>query len=215
MIKHTDVPFPLLLYHNIVSTKCMLGCSILLFYWYFWYILLVKLFCACPVLTSMGADSYSKSLKQLQLKKRIWYMMKSCLMHFHWWPMYLGIMWSRRYLGSYLQLDIKCLFTDIFIICLLNDPDYLFLSQFFEHGSAAQRRELADQLNGRVLTLSLQMYGCRVIQKVFFPPFFLSKMTHLVFVNMKSLCLIISACGLSVWASYISVMMIVSNVICS
>lgn len=38
--------------------------------------------------------------------------------------------------------------------------------QFFEHGLAAQRRELANKLFGHVLTLSLQMYGCRVIQKV-------------------------------------------------
>jgi Pumilio-family RNA binding repeat len=44
----------------------------------------------------------------------------------------------------------------------------LYEMQFFEHGSAAQRRELADQLFGHVLALSLQMYGCRVIQKVFF-----------------------------------------------
>lgn len=40
------------------------------------------------------------------------------------------------------------------------------LNQFFEHGSSAQIKELADQLIGRVLALSLQMYGCRVIQKV-------------------------------------------------
>ena len=39
-------------------------------------------------------------------------------------------------------------------------------SQFFEHGSTAQIKELAGQLIGRVLALSLQMYGCRVIQKV-------------------------------------------------
>ena len=49
---------------------------------------------------------------------------------------------------------------------------YLFLtqcsvfSQFFEHGSTAQIKESAGQLIGRVLALSLQMYGCRVIQKV-------------------------------------------------
>ncbi|KAK9127063.1 hypothetical protein Syun_015860 [Stephania yunnanensis] len=36
---------------------------------------------------------------------------------------------------------------------------------FFEHGTAPQRRELANVLTGNVLTLSLQMYGCRVIQK--------------------------------------------------
>jgi len=39
--------------------------------------------------------------------------------------------------------------------------------QFFEHGLASQRRELANKLFEHVLTLSLQMYGCRVIQKVF------------------------------------------------
>lgn len=38
--------------------------------------------------------------------------------------------------------------------------------QFFEHGLVSQRRELANKLFGHVLTLSLQMYGCRVIQKV-------------------------------------------------
>jgi len=30
-----------------------------------------------------------------------------------------------------------------------------------------QRKELANQLTGQILHLSLQMYGCRVIQKVF------------------------------------------------
>lgn len=39
-------------------------------------------------------------------------------------------------------------------------------AQFFEHGTPPQRRELAKQLQGHVLALSLQMYGCRVIQKV-------------------------------------------------
>lgn len=38
--------------------------------------------------------------------------------------------------------------------------------QFFEHGTESQRKELAGQLFGHVLPLSLQMYGCRVIQKV-------------------------------------------------
>ena len=38
--------------------------------------------------------------------------------------------------------------------------------QFFEHGLPPQRRELANKLFSHVLTLSLQMYGCRVIQKV-------------------------------------------------
>lgn len=47
-------------------------------------------------------------------------------------------------------------------------PVYLFFCvlQFFEYGSPDQRKELANQLTGKVLPLSLQMYGCRVIQKV-------------------------------------------------
>ena len=42
-----------------------------------------------------------------------------------------------------------------------------FLFQFFELGSPEQRKELANQLSGQMLPLCLQMYGCRVIQKVF------------------------------------------------
>ncbi|GER35187.1 pumilio domain-containing protein [Striga asiatica] len=36
---------------------------------------------------------------------------------------------------------------------------------FFEHGTESQRKELAGHLIGHVLPLTLQMYGCRVIQK--------------------------------------------------
>lgn len=43
---------------------------------------------------------------------------------------------------------------------------FTYLIQFFEHGTHEQRKELADQLAGQILPLSLQMYGCRVIQKV-------------------------------------------------
>jgi hypothetical protein len=42
----------------------------------------------------------------------------------------------------------------------------LFSNQFFEHGGMEQKTELANKLVGHVLNLSLQMYGCRVIQKV-------------------------------------------------
>lgn len=42
------------------------------------------------------------------------------------------------------------------------------IQKFFEHGTNEQKRILADKLVGNVLTLSLQMYGCRVIQKVLF-----------------------------------------------
>lgn len=58
-----------------------------------------------------------------------------------------------------------------FLQCLVHQTipfiDYLrFLFQFFEYGNSAQRKELADQLMGQIVPLSLQMYGCRVIQKV-------------------------------------------------
>ncbi|MCI01227.1 pumilio-like protein, partial [Trifolium medium] len=39
------------------------------------------------------------------------------------------------------------------------------IQKFFEYGNPEQRRELADKLAGQILPLSLQMYGCRVIQK--------------------------------------------------
>lgn len=42
----------------------------------------------------------------------------------------------------------------------------MYFAQLFEHGLTSQRRELAENLFGHVLELSLQMYGCRVIQKV-------------------------------------------------
>lgn len=42
------------------------------------------------------------------------------------------------------------------------------IQKFFEHGTPEQKRILADKLVGNILPLSLQMYGCRVIQKVFF-----------------------------------------------
>ena len=43
---------------------------------------------------------------------------------------------------------------------------FCIVFQFLEYGSDEQRKELADALSGQMLSLSLQMYGCRVIQKV-------------------------------------------------
>lgn len=40
------------------------------------------------------------------------------------------------------------------------------LQKFFEHGNQAQKTVLARQMEGHVVSLSLQMYGCRVVQKV-------------------------------------------------
>jgi pumilio RNA-binding family len=51
-------------------------------------------------------------------------------------------------------------------LCDIYLKPFMHPFQFFEHGSPSQIKELAGQLIGRVLALSLQMYGCRVIQKV-------------------------------------------------
>jgi len=40
------------------------------------------------------------------------------------------------------------------------------IQKFFEHGTVDQIRQLGTVLEGHVLNLSLQMYGCRVIQKL-------------------------------------------------
>lgn len=40
------------------------------------------------------------------------------------------------------------------------------IQKLFEHGNQAQKKTLANQMKGHVMTLSTQMYGCRVVQKV-------------------------------------------------
>ena len=40
------------------------------------------------------------------------------------------------------------------------------IQKFFEYGTRDQIRQLSQLLEGHVLSLSLQMYGCRVIQKM-------------------------------------------------
>lgn len=39
------------------------------------------------------------------------------------------------------------------------------VQKFLEYGTEAQQAHLAGVLKGNVMALSLQMYGCRVIQK--------------------------------------------------
>ncbi len=41
------------------------------------------------------------------------------------------------------------------------------IQKFFEHGTQHQKTILAEQMKGQMLTLSLQTYGCRVVQKVY------------------------------------------------
>jgi len=40
------------------------------------------------------------------------------------------------------------------------------IQKFFEHGDQTQKRLLANRMKGHVFELSMQMYGCRVVQKV-------------------------------------------------
>lgn len=55
------------------------------------------------------------------------------------------------------QPRILALMTDVF-------GNYV-VQKFLDHGSEQHRLKLAGHLKGNVLSLSLQMYGCRVIQK--------------------------------------------------
>ena len=40
------------------------------------------------------------------------------------------------------------------------------IQKLFEHGNQVQKRVLAEQMKNHVMELSMQMYGCRVVQKV-------------------------------------------------
>ena len=40
------------------------------------------------------------------------------------------------------------------------------IQKLFEHGTQIQKGILASTMEGHILSLSLQMYGCRVVQKV-------------------------------------------------
>ncbi len=49
------------------------------------------------------------------------------------------------------------------------DETFQVIQKLFEHGTQMQKTLLANTLEGHVLHLSLQMYGCRVVQKVYGP----------------------------------------------
>lgn len=40
------------------------------------------------------------------------------------------------------------------------------IQKFFERGTQAQKTALTESMEGHILSLSLQTYGCRVVQKV-------------------------------------------------
>lgn len=54
-------------------------------------------------------------------------------------------------------LDAMPLMTDVF-------GNYV-AQKMFEYGTAAQRTQMVESMEGQVLELSLHMYGCRVVQK--------------------------------------------------
>lgn len=57
-----------------------------------------------------------------------------------------------------LQPNALQLMTDVF-------GNYV-IQKFFEHGDQTQKKILATKMKGQVRQLSVQMYGCRVVQKV-------------------------------------------------
>jgi len=40
------------------------------------------------------------------------------------------------------------------------------IQKFFEHGNQVQKKLLAEKMKGKMISLSLQTYACRVVQKV-------------------------------------------------
>lgn len=42
------------------------------------------------------------------------------------------------------------------------------IQKFFEHGNQVQKKVLAGIMKGKIIDLSVQMYACRVVQKVRF-----------------------------------------------
>ena len=67
-----------------------------------------------------------------------------------------------RVLCPYSNYVVQCFFAKG--ACAILSPQ-LEVAHTACTGTAEQRTELVKQLEGRVLSLSLQMYGCRVIQK--------------------------------------------------
>jgi len=41
------------------------------------------------------------------------------------------------------------------------------IQKMFEHGDQNQKKILVNKMKGQVLELTTQVYGCRVVQKVF------------------------------------------------
>lgn len=55
----------------------------------------------------------------------------------------------------------------MFLVTVTQSLFYQVIQKLFEHGTQVQKTVLANTMEGHILALSLQMYGCRVVQKVY------------------------------------------------
>ena len=60
--------------------------------------------------------------------------------------------------GNYVSCGQSYLGTDLILKQVIQ--------KLFEHGTQVQKTVLANAMEGHILPLSMQMYGCRVVQKV-------------------------------------------------
>ena len=65
-----------------------------------------------------------------------------------------------------------CVYNQFGFLVIENAPQLMtdvfgnyVIQKFFEFGTPEQKRHLISKIKGNVLSLALQMYGCRVIQK--------------------------------------------------
>lgn len=56
----------------------------------------------------------------------------------------------------------------IFTFCASPTNIWQVIQKLFEHGTQVHKSILANAMEGHILPLSMQMYGCRVVQKVRF-----------------------------------------------
>jgi hypothetical protein len=53
------------------------------------------------------------------------------------------------------------------LVMIAHSVNYLqVIQKLFEYGTQVQKAMLAKTMESQILSLSLQMYGCRVVQKV-------------------------------------------------
>lgn len=133
------------------------------------------------MLIHLEAVSYNISLREQHQQSYLWCMKRLFLIPTCWLLMFLPTTQSRRF--SQMEIDIYFQ-TKIFVIdyYIMNIHFKLFTKnnenveliwaffflpfQLLRYGPTFYRRELIGKLTGRVVALSLHVYGCRVIQKV-------------------------------------------------